>query len=163
MRKNITEKIWKFGKDIDTDQIIPTQYLTLPSIKEMAQYTMEPQDPSFAKKYKAGEFIVGGKNFGCGSSREQAPAVLKELGVNVIIAEGFARIFFRNCINLGILLLEIKDTSQFATGDTVEIDLSTSTVLHKGKKYETAEISDFLKEIVKDGGLVNHIKNKERI
>ncbi len=153
----IEGKIWKFGNDIDTDQIIPTQYLTLPTLSEMAKYAMEPQDPEFAGNFKMGDIIVGGKNFGCGSSREQAPAVLKELGVKVIIAESFARIFFRNCINLGILLIEIKDTSSFKQGDTASINTEKSLVEYNGSSFGIVPLSDFLKEIISKGGLANYI------
>jgi 3-isopropylmalate/(R)-2-methylmalate dehydratase small subunit len=155
---NIKGKVWKFGDDIDTDQIIPTQYLTLPTIEDMAVYTMEPQDPEFSKKYTKGDIIVGGKNFGCGSSREQAPAVLKSLGVTVIIAESFARIFFRNCINLGILLIEIKDTSKINTGDEITIDAENNVISCNNDKYNIIPLSDFLKKIIEKGGLVNYLK-----
>ena len=159
--KTINAKIWKFDDNIDTDQIIPTQYLTLPTYEEMAKYAMEPNNSEFASKYKAGEIIVGGKNFGCGSSREQAPAVLKQLGVKIIIAESFARIFFRNCINLGILLIEIKDTSNFLSGDNVTIDIENSIVEHNGNKIDIVPLSDFLKEIIACGSLFEYIRQQK--
>lgn len=154
--------IWKFGNDVDTDQIMPSQYLVLPSIKEMSKHTMEPCCPNFSKEYKSGEIIVGGKNFGCGSSREQAPAALKELGVKVIIAESFARIFFRNCINLGILLLEVESTSTFKNNDDIEVNTDTFTVYNKSKNktFTVAPISDFLINIINQGGYVNYIKSQ---
>ena len=153
---------WKFGDDIDTDQIIPSQYLVLPTIKEMSKFTMEPRNPNFSNEYKSGDIIVGGNNFGCGSSREQAPAVLKELGAKVIIAESFARIFFRNCINLGILLVEIKNTSAFEDGDELEVNTDKSEVYNKTKNesFAVSPISDFLTEIINKDGYVNYIKSK---
>jgi 3-isopropylmalate/(R)-2-methylmalate dehydratase small subunit len=156
----IEEKIWKFGDNIDTDQIIPTQYLTLASLKEMAKFTMEPTRKEFAQEYKAGNIVVGGKNFGCGSSREQAPSVLKELGVKIVIAESFARIFFRNSINLGILLIELESTKDFQDKDIVIIDIDNSEVINKtkNKTFKIIPISDFLKEIIQKGGLVNYLK-----
>lgn len=153
---------WKFGNDIDTDQIIPSQYLVKETIKEMSRFAMEPQNPNFANEFQEGDIILGGKNFGCGSSREQAPAVLKELGCRVIIAKSFARIFFRNCINLGLLLIEL-DTKDFGDGDEIEVDTDKSVVMNKTKhkQYDFVPMSDFLKEIVDKGGLVNYIKGSK--
>ncbi|MEO5379074.1 MAG: 3-isopropylmalate dehydratase [Magnetococcus sp. DMHC-6] len=149
---------WIFGDDVDTDQIIPTQYLTLPTIREMAKFTMEPQDPYFATKYQSGGILIGGKNFGCGSSREQAPAVLKELGVRIIIAKSFARIFFRNCINLGILLIEIPQLDFVETGTDVMIDTDSSHVQIGKQVYPFVPLSDFLRKIIEKGGLVNYLR-----
>lgn len=157
----IKNTIWKFDNDIDTDQIIPTQYLTLPSLKDMSSHTLEPQNPHFASNYKAGEIIVGGKNFGCGSSREQAPLVLKELGVKIIIAQSFARIFFRNCINLGILLIEIPDTSNFKTGELIQIDLENANISTSSSKYSFVPLSDFLTNILNKNGLVGYLQSSK--
>ncbi|MBF0110041.1 MAG: 3-isopropylmalate dehydratase small subunit [Magnetococcales bacterium] len=156
----IQEKTWVFGDDIDTDQIIPTQYLTLPTIKEMAAYTMEPQDRAFATQYQPGQILIGGKNFGCGSSREQAPAVLAELGVKIILARSFARIFFRNAINLGILLIEIQTLPEVHTGDVLTIDTDRSTVDIGGTTHTFVPISGFLKNIIECGGLVNYLRQE---
>ena len=151
-----TGKVFTFGDNVDTDQILPSQYLVLPSIKDMSAYAMEPLSPDFSKTFNTGDIIVGGHNFGCGSSREQAPAVLKELGVQVIIAKDFARIFFRNCINIGILLIELNDTDNFSTGDDLRVDTETSTIFHNKQKYPFTPLSDFLKNIISKGGLVNY-------
>lgn len=149
-------KVFKFENNVDTDQILPSQYLVLPSIKEMSKHAMEPLAPDFYEKYQAGDIIVAGRNFGCGSSREQAPAVLKELGVRVIIAEDFARIFFRNCINIGILLIELSETDKFKPGDRLEVDTDKSVIYHRNQEYPFTPLSDFLKNIINKGGLVNY-------
>lgn len=153
-------KSFKFGDNIDTDQILPSQYLVLPSIKEMSVHAMEPLYPNFSEEFKPGDIIVAGHNFGCGSSREQAPAVLKELGIQVIIAKDFARIFFRNCINIGILLIELNATDDVNTGDLIRVDTEQSALFHKNKEYPFAPLSDFLKDIINKGGLVNYFKEK---
>lgn len=156
-----TGKTYKFGDNVDTDQILPSQYLVLPSIKEMAQYAMEPLMPDFSKKFQSGDMIVAGHNFGCGSSREQAPAVLKELGVHIIIAKDFARIFFRNCINIGILLIELNEVDKLPDGDTISIDTDKSAIYHNENEYPFTPLSDFLKNIIHKGGLVNYIADKK--
>ncbi len=153
-------KIWKFGDDIDTDQILPSQYLVLPSVIEMSEHAMEPLMPDFSERYSAGDIIAAGKNFGCGSSREQAPAVLKEMGVRIIIAESFARIFFRNAINLGILLIELNNTEKISTGDTVNVTDSEVMNLTTQKTYDFIPLTDFLKNIVAKGGLVNYLRER---
>jgi 3-isopropylmalate/(R)-2-methylmalate dehydratase small subunit len=157
--KIIKGKAWKFGDSIDTDIIIPARYLILP-LDEMKWKTMEPLRPDFSAKFEKGGIIVAGKNFGCGSSREQAPAVFKALGVSAIIADGFARIFFRNAINLGIPLIECRGISQqIEEGDMVEADLSTGTIRLTGKesKFSGSRLPDFLLEIIEDGGLVKNL------
>ncbi|KPA10040.1 3-isopropylmalate dehydratase small subunit [Candidatus Magnetomorum sp. HK-1] len=156
---------WKFGNNIDTDQIIPSQYLVLPTIKDMSKYTMEPQNPDFGKQYKAGDIIVGEVNFGCGSSREQAPLVLKELGVRVIIALDFARIFFRNCINNGILTIEHPCATEISDKDSLDIDLQNGVIFNQTtqKKYNFNKIEGYLAEILDAGGLAEYIvKRKEK-
>ena len=125
-----TGKSFTFGDNVDTDQILPSQYLVLPTIKEMSKHAMEPLSPDFTQKYRSGDIIIAGHNFGCGSSREQAPAVLKELGVQVIIAKDFARIFFRNCINIGILLIELKETDELQAGEVI-INAPTITAMNR--------------------------------
>ena len=117
--------IFKFYNDLDTDQIIASQYLLLPNLEEMKAHTFESQDPDFAKKVKPGDYVVAGENFGCGSSREQAPGVLKALGVKAVIAKSFARIFFRNAINIGLPAIVCKDLpDDVQTGDTMELHMS---------------------------------------
>jgi len=156
---------WKFGDNIDTDQIIPSQYLVLQTIKEMSRHTMEPQNPDFGKQFKPGDVIVGEINFGCGSSREQAPLVLKELGVRVIIALDFARIFFRNCINNGILPIEHPCAKEISDKDLLEIDLKNGAITNQTtqKTYHFNKIEGYLAEILDAGGLPEYIvKRKEK-
>jgi 3-isopropylmalate/(R)-2-methylmalate dehydratase small subunit len=154
---------WKFGNNIDTDQIIPSQYLVLPTIKDMAKYTMEPQNPDFSKLFKEGDIIVGEINFGCGSSREQAPLVLKELGVRVIIAIDFARIFFRNCINNGILPIEHPCAKEISDKDVLSVDLSAGEIVNQtqNKTWKFNKIEGYLADILNAGGLPSYIANKK--
>jgi 3-isopropylmalate/(R)-2-methylmalate dehydratase small subunit len=157
--KTIVGKAWKFGDGIDTDIIIPARYLILP-LEEMKEKTTEPLRSGFAAEFEPGGLIVAGKNFGCGSSREQAPAVLKALGVSAIVADSFARIFFRNAINLGVPLVECPGISrQIEEGDTVEVDLSEGKirVIGQGAEFVGSVLPDFLLEILEDGGLVKHL------
>jgi len=154
-------KIFKFHNDLDTDQIIASQYLLLPSIDEMKDHTFESLDPDFPKKVKPGDYVVGGENFGCGSSREQAPSVLKALGVRAVIAKSFARIFFRNAINNGILLLECPDLPDDVNeGDTVKVELDKQQISANGKTYKIPAIPENLYHIIMDGGLVKSIMKK---
>jgi 3-isopropylmalate/(R)-2-methylmalate dehydratase small subunit len=161
--KTIKGKAWKFGDNIDTDIIIPARYLVLP-LAEMKEKAMEPLRPEFAAEFGNGGLVVAGKNFGCGSSREQAPAVLKALGVAAIIAGSFARIFFRNAINLGIPLVECQDIARhIEEGDMIEIDPATGIIRLPGKgiDFSGSKLPDFLLEIIEDGGLVGHLaKNR---
>jgi 3-isopropylmalate/(R)-2-methylmalate dehydratase small subunit len=160
--KIIQGKVWKFGDGIDTDIIIPARYLVLP-LKEMKEKAMEPLRPTFSTDFKRGGVIVAGKNFGCGSSREQAPAVLKALGVTAIIAESFARIFYRNAINLGIPVVECQGFSpQTREGDTVEIELSMGKIrlTEHGSEFSGSKLPDFLLDIIEDGGLIQNLKIK---
>ena len=155
----IKGKVWKFGDAIDTDIIIPARYLILP-LDEMKHKTFEPVRPEFAGEVGSGDVIVAGKNFGCGSSREQAPAVLKELGISAIVAVSFARIFFRNAINLGIPLVECEGIQDdVEEGETLEIDFSTGKLRlpQKDKRYAGSKLPDFLLEIINDGGLIPHL------
>ena len=155
----IIGKAWKFGDGIDTDIIIPARYLVLP-LEEMKEKTMEPLRPTFSTDFRRGGIIVAGKNFGCGSSREQAPAVLKALGVSAIIAESFARIFYRNAINLGVPVVECPGfPEQVKEGDIVEIEPSTGKIrlTENGSEFSGSKLPDFLLEIIEDGGLVQNI------
>jgi len=159
MATSIQTKVWKFTDDIDTDQIIATQYLVNPDINDMARYAMEIPKPEFASSVQAGDIIVARNNFGCGSSREQAPLVLKTLGVKMILAVSFARIFYRNCINLGIRPYEIKQ-SQYDLFD----DLSTVTFNSQtnciGTQNETISLNPFppfVEQILAAGGLIAHV------
>jgi 3-isopropylmalate/(R)-2-methylmalate dehydratase small subunit len=155
----IKGNVWKFGDNIDTDIIIPARYLTLP-LEEMKQKAMEPLRPDFAVGFAPGGVIVAGRNFGCGSSREQAPAVLKALGTAALVAESFARIFFRNAVNLGLPLVECRDMAgHFAQGDVIEIDLARGRVWKAGVDvvFTGTILPDFLLAIIEDGGLVEHL------
>jgi 3-isopropylmalate/(R)-2-methylmalate dehydratase small subunit len=156
--KTIQGRIWKFGDGIDTDIIIPARYLILP-LNEMKDKAMEPLRPEFAADFEKGGIIVAGKNFGCGSSREQAPAVLKALGVAAIVAESFARIFYRNAINLGLPLIECGGFPQHVKeGDTIGINLSAGTIrLADGTEFSGSKLPDFLLAIMEDGGLIRHL------
>jgi 3-isopropylmalate dehydratase small subunit len=149
----------KLGDGIDTDIIIPARYLPLP-LDQMKAHTMEPIRPGFAEKVSPGDIIVAGRNFGCGSSREQAPAVLRELGIAGIVAVSFARIFFRNAINLGIPLVECEPAfGSVAEGEEIEIDFATGAIRLPGTGEELAgsRLPDFLLEIIEDGGLIPHL------
>ena len=151
-------KIWILGDDIDTDIIIPTEYLALETVKDMAPYAFSPLRPELAGQIKEGDIIVAGKNFGCGSSREQAPEIIKALGVKCVIAKSFARIFFRNSINNGLLLIENAELRDVVEeGDQVEVTLNQS-ITHKGKQYEIAALPENLMDIINAGGLVKAMR-----
>ena len=153
-------KVHKFGDDINTDYIISGKYKfkTL-NMDELAKHLMEDIDPDFYKKVEKGDIIVAGENFGCGSSREQAPLVIKHAGIPAVIAKSFARIFFRNGINIGLILLE-ADTDGIENGDILEVDVEKGLIKNITKKSEinVKPLPDFLLEIMKEGGVVNYIK-----
>ncbi len=153
-------RAWKFGDDISTDHITPGRYYHLRSnLPELAKHVMEDANPEFASKVKPGDFIVAGKNFGCGSSREHAPAVIKLAGVSAVIAKSFARIFFRNAINIGLPVL-IADTSQIDEGDELEVDLTGGVIrdLTKGIEIKASPMPDVMIRILETGGLVEYVK-----
>ncbi|MCX9014861.1 MAG: 3-isopropylmalate dehydratase small subunit [Candidatus Methanoperedens sp.] len=154
----ISGKIWKFGDNIDTDVIIPGKYLRTTDMSVFAAHAMEGIDPDFPQKVQNGDIIVAGKNFGCGSSREQAPLALKHAGITCVVAESFARIFFRNAINIGLPIIEAKPDCE--EGDTIEINLGEGTVSCKNNTYQGSKLPDFLRDILADGGLVEHRKRK---
>ena len=150
--------IFKFHNDLDTDQIIASQYLLLPNLEEMKEHTFESLDPGFPKKVKPGDFVVGGENFGCGSSREQAPEIIKALGIQCVIAKSFARIFFRNSINNGLLLIEQPDLhDHIKEGDTVTVVMN-GHVDYDGKQYPIASLPENLMSIIQAGGLVKAMR-----
>ena len=156
-------KVWKFGDNIDTDAIIPARYLNSFDPKELAEHCMVDIDESFAKAVKAGDIMVGGKNFGCGSSREHAPVAIKASGIPVIIAADFARIFYRNGINIGLPLLEIgDDVEKIKADDTLRVDTATGTIenLSTGDVFHAHPLPGFVQDIAKAGGLINYIKEK---
>ena len=155
-----TGKVWVLGDDIDTDIIIPTEYLALKTIDDMKQYGFSPLRPELAGQIKPGDIIVAGKNFGCGSSREQAPEVIKALGIPCIIAKSFARIFYRNALNNGLLLLEQPELHDVVKeGDTITVTVNED-VDYNGKKYPIASLPENLMEIIETGGLVKAMRKR---
>ena len=159
----VTGKVWRYGDNIDTDVIIPARYLNSFDPKDLAAHCMEDIDESFAKNVTAGDIMVGGQNFGCGSSREHAPVAIKAAGIPVIVAASFARIFYRNGINIGLPLLEIGDSvNKIKAGDKLRVDTSTGTVenLTTGDVFHAPPLPGFVQEIAAAGGLINYIKNK---
>jgi 3-isopropylmalate/(R)-2-methylmalate dehydratase small subunit len=156
----LTGKVHKFGDDISTDLIIPGRFVHLRSnLPELAKHVLEDADPEFVKKVNPGDFVVGGKNFGLGSSREHAPIVIKMAGVSAILAKSFARIFFRNAINIGLPVL-VCDTDKINGGDALEIDLSRGTVydITNGTRLTFAPMPDIMIRILNEGGLVPYIQ-----
>ncbi len=156
MMEKIKGKVWKFGDNIDTDVIIPGRYLRTFSLDDLASHVMEGVDPDFAGNVKKGDIIVADSNFGCGSSREQAPVALKHAGVSAIVAKSFARIFYRNAINVGLPVIAADVYAD--NGDILEIDLEEGIIknLTKDKEFEIEPFKKFMLEILKNGGLVNH-------
>lgn len=154
--------IFKFHNDLDTDQIIASQYLLLPNLEEMKEHTFESLDPDFPKKVKPGDFVVGGENFGCGSSREQAPGVLKALGVQAVVAKSFARIFYRNAINIGLPVIVCKDLpDDVKTCDTMELSMSDGTAHANGKTYSCTKLPEYMQNILNQGGLIASLNREE--
>jgi len=159
----VTGSAIKFGKNIDTDVILPGKYLVLVDPDDLAKHALEGLDPDFPDKAKKGVILIGGKNFGCGSSREQAPLALKYSGVKCIIAESFARIFFRNAINIGLPIIECKGISTAVEdSDELTVDFEAGTVqnLSKGKSFQVAKLPPFIIEILSDGGLIENLRRK---
>jgi len=159
----IKGKTWKFKDNVDTDQIIPARYLNTSDPQELAKHVMEDADPTFPSKVKAGDIIVGGENFGCGSSREHAPIAIKAAGVSAVIAKSFARIFYRNAINIGLPILESKEASEdIKESNEVEVDIAKGTIknLKSGKSFKAAPFPPFMQELIKAGGLINYVKKK---
>ncbi len=155
-------KIFKFHNDVDTDQIIASQYLLLPSVEDMKGYTFESLDGEFARNVKAGDIIVAGENFGCGSSREQAPSVLKALGVKAVVAKSFARIFYRNAINIGLPVLVSRDFYDVAkAGDEAKLDLSEGTIEADGVTYTCTKLPPYMQNILNQGGLIASLNKGE--
>ena len=156
--------VHKYGDNVDTDVIIPARYLNIADKKELATHCMEDIDTNFVKVVKGGDVMVGGYNFGCGSSREHAPMVIKESGISCVIAKTFARIFYRNAINIGLAILECPEASEkIDSGDEVAIDFDTGVItnLTKGETYQANPFPDFFKKIIQAGGLMADIKNRQ--
>ena len=148
-------KVFRFHKDVDTDQIIASQYLLFPTIDEMKEHTFESLNSDFASQVQPGDFVVADENFGCGSSREQAPSVLKALGVKAVIAKSFARIFYRNSINIGMPVIvskELYDAVQ--DGDEMELDLQAGKIVANGKEFSCTKLPEKMQEILDQGGLI---------
>ena len=160
----IRGKVWKFGDNVDTDQIIPARYLNTSDPYELAKHVMEDSEhTNFAQEHEEGDIIVAGKNFGSGSSREHAPISIKYAGVPVVIAKTFARIFFRNAINIGLPIVEAPDAvDEIEHGDEVEVDLEKGTIknLRTGKEYSATKFPKELQDILKAGGLMEYAKSK---
>ena len=156
-------KAWKFGDDIDTDIIVPGRYLIYTDEETLAKHCMEGLDPDFDKKCSKGNFIVAGKNFGCGSSREHAPIALKGAGVSAVIAESFARIFYRNATNVGVPLLEAPGISKLIENEEIiEVDMENAKITSaNGESIEFKKLPPFMLEILNQGGLIEYLKNKK--
>ena len=162
MQKNIEGKVWRFGKDIDTDLIIAARYLNTSDPKELAKHVMEDADPEFVNKMTPGDIIVADENFGCGSSREHAPIALKAAGVAAVVAPTFARIFYRNAFNMGLPIFELKEANEIEEGDVIAIDMDNGTITNKtkSKTYEFTPIPPFMQELIDAGGLMNFAKKE---
>jgi 3-isopropylmalate dehydratase small subunit len=153
--------VHKFGDDINTDEIIPARYLNTSDPMELAKHAMEDADPEFVNKMKPGDFIVAGKNFGCGSSREHAPIALKAAGISGVIAGSFARIFYRNAFNMGLAIFESPEAAgALQNGQEISVDMDTGVIidLATGKKYRSQPIPPFMQQLLADGGLMAFVK-----
>lgn len=153
---------WKFGNNIDTDLIIPARYLSTSDPEELAKYAMQDADPEWVDKMKKGDFIIAGDNFGCGSSREHAPIALKAAGVSAVIAKSFARIFYRNAINIGLPILESPEAAEkIKEGDLIEVDLASGEIkdISTGRTFRAQPFPEFMQKIIKAGGLINYLKS----
>jgi len=156
-------KIWKFGDNIDTDAIIPARYLTTSDPRELALHCMEDADPNFVTRMKAGDIILGGENFGCGSSREHAPIAIKAAGVSCVIAKSFARIFYRNAFNMGLPIFEsVELVDAIKNGEEITVDSSKGNIAIAGsnKTFTINPIPPFMEKLIADGGLMKHIAGK---
>jgi 3-isopropylmalate/(R)-2-methylmalate dehydratase small subunit len=153
-------RVWKFGDNIDTDIIIPARYLASTDPQVLGRHCMEPLAPDFARKVLKGDIIVAGRNFGCGSSREHAPLALTALGISVVIAKSFARIFYRNAFNKGLALLEADIYDQVEEGETIQVDLTTGLITGSGVQTKAKPIPPFMLELINEGGLINHLRKQ---
>ena len=157
-------KVWKFGDHVDTDVIIPARYLNAPDPSELAKHCMEDIDQSFAGTVQSGDIMVGGWNFGCGSSREHAPVAIQASGISCVIAASFARIFYRNAINIGFPILECPEASEaIRAGDVVSVDTETGKIYDEttGQTFEAKPFPPFIQKIVESGGLLKYLKEKQ--
>jgi len=156
-------RTWKFGDDIDTDAIIPGRFLTIYNPRELAKHAFEGTRDEYAKQVKAGDIVVGGKNFGCGSSREHAPLALIGGGVRVVVAQSFARIFFRNSINVGVLPVICKEAGKIADGAKVTLNFKKGFIEADGKRFAIEPVPEFMQGIIDAGGLVEYAKNLKEL
>lgn len=157
-------KVWVFGNDVDTDQIIASQYIILPTIDEMKVHVFESLDPEFAAKVAPGDVIVAGENFGCGSSREQAPSALKALGVRAVVAKSFARIFYRNAINIGLPVVLCSQVQELVQQhDTIELDLEGGTLIAAGQNCTCTRLPKHMQDILNSGGLIAYLNKGEEV
>lgn len=162
-KEKFTGRVWVLGDDIDTDIIIPTEYLALPSVEDMKQYGFSPLRPELAGQILAGDILVAGKNFGCGSSREQAPEIIKALKIRCVIAKSFARIFFRNAINNGLLLIENSEIQDVIhEGEELTVTMGESLSAH-GQTFSIASLPQNLMDIINAGGLVKAMQKRNGI
>ena len=155
-------RVFKYGSNVDTDVIIPARYLNVPDASELAKHCMEDIDKEFVNKVTDGDIIVADKNFGCGSSREHAPIAIKAAGVSCVIAETFARIFYRNAINIGLPIIECPEAAKgIEDGDQVEVDFDSGKIYNKtkGTEFQGQAFPEFMQNIISNGGLINHINN----
>ena len=156
--------VFKYGDNVDTDVIIPARYLNITNYAELAEHCMEDIDKDFVKNVKKGDIMVANKNFGCGSSREHAPIVIKESGISCVIAETFARIFYRNAINIGLPIIECPAAAQgIDAGDEVEVDFDSGMIYNKtkGTQFQGQVFPEFMQKIIKAEGLINYINSQE--
>ena len=156
-------KIWKFGDNIDTDAIIPARYLNTSDPAELAKHLMEDADKDFPSKVKSGDLIVADANFGCGSSREHAPIAIKASGIQAVVAKSFARIFYRNCFNIGLPIFESTEApGKISEGDEIEIDADNGVIknITKGEEYTAKPIPPFMQELISAGGLIDWTKKR---
>jgi 3-isopropylmalate/(R)-2-methylmalate dehydratase small subunit len=156
-------KVWIFGDNINTDLILPGKYMRVTDREELGKHAMEGQDPNFSQKISKGDILVAGRYFGCGSSREQAPVALKYAGIAVVVAESYARIFYRNALNIGLPVLEIEETKRIAKeGERIRINVETGEIrnLDTGHTFQAKPIPDFMLDIIREGGLINKIKKQ---
>ena len=156
----LSGKVWCFGDNIDTDLIIAARYLNTSDPKELAKHVMEDADPTFVNKVQAGDIIVAGENFGCGSSREHAPIALKAAGVSAVVAKSFARIFYRNAFNMGLPIFELGETDEIKEGDLIAISMESGEINNGAKVYRFTPIPPFMQELLDCGGLMNYAKKE---
>lgn len=158
-------KVWRYGDHVDTDVIIPARYLNIADFKELSEHAMEDIDTTFAPNVQPGDYMVAGKNFGCGSSREHAPVVIKEKGIKCLIADSFARIFYRNAINIGLPVLEIgSEAEKIEAGDQLEVDMAKGEIkiINKNITITTKPLPEFIQKIADCGGLINYVKGEHQ-